>query len=75
MNQSETVTAIIFNTDNLPFVHDFLKEGRNMATIEDIGSSLLRYNNFLELYGSIFYILHITASASAVCKRSWTTLA
>ena len=55
-DQPKAATAIIFNTDNLSFVHDYLKEGRNVTTIEDAGSTLQRYNDFLELYRGVLFI-------------------
>jgi putative ABC transport system permease protein len=65
IGQPDTVSTIIFNTDNLPFVREYFKDSQNTATIEDKDATLNKYLAMLDPYMSVFYLLQIMGAAVA----------
>ncbi|MCL1878859.1 MAG: FtsX-like permease family protein [Defluviitaleaceae bacterium] len=64
-NQPAVVTAIIFNTDNLPYVTDYFRDSRYTASIEDKDTTLRKYFEMMDPYTSLYVVLNIMGAAVA----------
>jgi len=64
-HQPMAASAIIFNTDNLPFIRDYFRESRYTATIEDKDTTLRKYMDMMEPYMGIFWVLNVMGAAVA----------
>jgi len=63
--QPASATAIIFNTDNVPYAMSFFRESQNTATIEDKDTTLRKYFELMDPYMGIFMALNIMGVAVA----------
>jgi len=64
-NQPAIATAIIFNTDNLPYVMNYFRDSRYTAAIEDKDTTLRKYSELMEPYMGIFFVLNLMGAAVA----------
>lgn len=64
-NMPGTATAVILDTDNLAYLKDYLKGGKNAAAIDDKDSTLRKYHDMMSMYTSIFLFLEIMSAAVA----------
>jgi len=60
-----TATSVVLDTDNLAYLKEYLKGGRNVATIEDKESTLAKYQVMMEMYTSLYLIMQIMCAAVA----------
>lgn len=60
-----TATSVILDTDNLPYLKEYLKGGKNVATIEDKDSTLDKYRDMMSMYTSVYLFLQIMCAAVA----------
>ena len=60
-----TASSVLLNTDDLAYLKDYLKSGKNAATIEDKESMLVNYKNMMSMYSSVYVIMQIMCAAVA----------
>jgi putative ABC transport system permease protein len=60
-----TVTSVLINTDDLAYLKEYLKGGKNAAAIEDKESTLQKYQDMMGMYSSIYLIMQIMCAAVA----------
>ncbi|MCL2699645.1 MAG: FtsX-like permease family protein, partial [Defluviitaleaceae bacterium] len=61
----KTATAVILDTDNLPYLKEFLKGAQNAAAVNDKESTLQKYQDMMAMYSSIYIILQVMCAAVA----------
>jgi len=64
-HQPRAATAVIFNTNNLPYVMDYFRESRYAASIEDKETTLRKYFEMMDPYMGIFMVLNVMGAAVA----------
>jgi len=64
-DQPAIATAIIFNSDNLPFVNEYFRESRYAATFEDKDSTLQKYLDMMEPFSAMFMVMNLMGVAVA----------
>lgn len=64
-NQPAIATAIIFNTNNLPYVLNYFRNSRYTASIENIDTTLRKYYEMMEPYMGLFMVLNVMGAAVA----------
>ena len=64
-HQPLAASAVIFNTDNLPFITNYFRESRYTATIEDKDTTLRKYMELMDPYMGIFWLLNVMGAAVA----------
>jgi len=65
LGEQPVANAIIFNTNNLPYVLEYFRKSRYTASIEDIDTTLRKYTEMMEPYMGIFMVLNIMGAAVA----------
>jgi putative ABC transport system permease protein len=58
-------SAIIFNTDNLPYVSEFLKESQIVGTIDSVDATLQQYIDMMAPYSAMYSIMFFMGVAIA----------
>jgi len=58
-------SAIIFNTDNLPFVADLLTESKIVGTVDSVDATLQQYIEMMEPYTAMYSVMFIMGVAIA----------
>ena len=58
-------SAIIFNTDNLPFVTDYFKESRIVTTLDTKDSTLQQYIDMMAPFTAIYFVMYLMGVAVA----------
>ncbi|MCL2223830.1 MAG: ABC transporter permease [Defluviitaleaceae bacterium] len=63
--ESPIATAIIFNTNNLPYIMDYFRNSQFTAAIEDKDTTMRKYYEMMEPYMGIFMVLNIMGALVA----------
>jgi putative ABC transport system permease protein len=64
-NSPAIASAIILNTNNLPYIMDYFKESQFTASIEDKDTTLQKYFDMMDPYMGIFFMLNLMGVAVA----------
>jgi putative ABC transport system permease protein len=65
VNHPAVASAIIFNSDDIAFVTDYLKESPLVGTVDSIQSTLQQYLDMMEPYSAIYSIMFMMGVAIA----------
>lgn len=61
----EAATSVVLDTDDLAYIREYVKSGRNIATIEDKDSTLKKYQDMMGMYKSIYLVMQVMCAAVA----------
>jgi len=65
VNHQIVASAIIFNTDNLPYVADFLAQSPIVGTVDAVDATLQQYKDMMEPYAAMYSAMFIMGVAIA----------
>ncbi|MCL1849442.1 MAG: ABC transporter permease [Clostridiales bacterium] len=55
----KTATSVLLNTDDLPYLKEYMKGAGNTATLEDKVSTLHKYQDMMGMYSSMYLFMQI----------------
>ena len=62
---TKTATAVILDTDDLPYLKEHLKGAKNTGSVQDKDSTLKKYMDMMVMYSDIYVVLQIMCAAVA----------
>ena len=65
LNHPPVASAIIFNTNNLPYVADFLTESPIVGTVDSVDATLQQYVEMMEPYTAMYSVMFVMGIAIA----------